>query len=513
VTVERHLERKGDGIVVTLELSADVRGPAEVDLVDEFPPGLPVEQAGFNVDREPDDGEVSLERVELHHVIEAATETVVYAIRLSAAADDVAFDPPTIRDVSLPGVPEPDVPDDGDSDGEASTPGTSAGGEPTDAGAVDEPDDPGGPAVEGQVSTDGEGLPEELSLDGSGGATTDEAAEQVADAEASRDGLEADDLDPIESALERAEVAGEGRAGARNGNGSPREPATDGAPAGDGTAGDPARSGGPAGGPPGSDGAAVPANPEEGTVPRSVRLKLDRLSARVEEFAAYAGALEGIIDRHGTVPEILDDIEADLADADDDLADVRAEVESLDERHVADVRDVRDRIDALEERFQDARREVAAKVDDVRGDLEGVREDVADVDAVRSELRDVRSAVDALGGRVSDHEDDVEDLDRTVRSVASDVSEVSRNVKALRSELQALQNDVDQLLRFREILADVFGGPVRRATEGGRDPFGDAAGWDRDADRAGTDDGAGTDDRGVDGDAERDGPSSTDSSS
>ena len=468
VTVERQLERRGDGVVVTLELSSDVRGPAEVDLVDEFPPALPVEQAGFNVEHEPDAGEVSLDRVELEHTIEDGPAKVVYAIRLSEGTDEVAFDPPTIRDVTLPGIPESGVPDaaeesNGDDAGDESVDSTASDEQPDETGAERPQTDPS-PDVDSSTNADSPsgdgGLPEGLSLD-------DQDAN--GDTGAAPSGDDADAIErAIESAIEGAETDGGGLADENGDGGAPADDAVPtGGPATNGSA--------PAG--PGGD----EADPEpRSEVPKSVRLRLDRLNARVEEFAAYAEALEGIIERHGTAPEILEEIEADLAEADERLADVRAEVEALESRHAADVEAYDDRLEALEARLDDARQDLESEVDDVRDDVDAV-------DGVREDVAAVSREVDALGDRLHDHEADVEDLGETVDRVASEVTAVSRNVEAMRAEMETLQDDVDRLLRFREILADVFGGPVRRATEGGADPFEDAGGADPEVDRSGTD--------------------------
>lgn len=60
----------------------------------------------------------------------------------------------------------------------------------------------------------------------------------------------------------------------------------------------------------------------------------------------------------------------------------------------------------------------------------------------------------------------------------TDVADLTGSVEAMRSDLESLQTDVDRLLRFREILSDVFGGPVQRATEDTRD-LEDRSGDDR----------------------------------
>lgn len=544
VTVERELEGRDDGIIVTLDLHADVSGPLRVEVSDEFPADLPAEQAGFNVEHEPDDGDLSLERAEIRHTVEDEPARIVYAIRLSAPVGPVEFEDPVIEDVTLPGLSAPDPAADEDDDppdaatdtaGEEPVPFDSSAFEPTvpaDRASEPSPDDAG--AVDGTESPPGD--PEG---DRDGGRAGDAGVDEgppIASESGGGDG------DPVERAIAESERSG-ASGPEEGGRGADRstDPSDADADRGDdgATAGAAAPDDGPRMGsghaPPGSSGpggqgsservagaesdidspegepgtgrasdrppAGAPGGPQAGEdaepapadeISRSVRLRLDRLNARVEEFATYAEALEDIIEREGTGPEIIENLERNLSDANERLEEVRTDVDSLQSEHSDDVSAVRERIDALEDELEDARSDLKSDIVNVRGTVDDVGADVERVDAettdnaedveeVRNHLETVESAVHSLDDRVDDYEDGLEDVGETVESVQSEVSELSESVDAMRSDVESLQVDVERLLRFREILADVFGGPVQRATEDDREP-GDRSGGGTPAD-------------------------------
>lgn len=160
---------------------------------------------------------------------------------------------------------------------------------------------------------------------------------------------------------------------------------------------------------------------EDGSDRRSVEARIDWLSARVGEFAAYTDALEELIDEHGTAPEFIDRIEG--------------EVDSLDER----LDDVDDRVEGLQDR-----------ADEIES---GVEEDV---DRIEGTLEDHSAEHDSLEGRIDDLDTELEEVRESVRSVEGDVADVSEEVGAMREDLAAVRAEVDRLSEMGESLADVF---------------------------------------------------------
>ncbi|MFC7027476.1 hypothetical protein ACFQH8_18520 [Halomicroarcula sp. GCM10025710] len=63
--------------------------------------------------------------------------------------------------------------------------------------------------------------------------------------------------------------------------------------------------------------------------PRSVETRLDYLSARVDEFAAYTTALESFLDEEGTAQEFIDRVDGEVADLATALEEVSEEVDTI----------------------------------------------------------------------------------------------------------------------------------------------------------------------------------------
>lgn len=147
-----------------------------------------------------------------------------------------------------------------------------------------------------------------------------------------------------------------------------------------------------------------------GTDRRSVELRVDRLSARVEEFATYAGALESFIDEKGTAPEFVDRVESRVDEIDDRVTATR---EDLDDE-VGEVRA------DLETEVASVREETTAETDELREELETTRSEVT---ALRDDLETVRSDVTELREEVATLSDDVEELTGMRESLASALSD------------------------------------------------------------------------------------------
>lgn len=147
-----------------------------------------------------------------------------------------------------------------------------------------------------------------------------------------------------------------------------------------------------------------------GTDRRSVELRVDRLSARVEEFATYAGALESFIDEKGTAPEFVDRVESRVDEIDDRVTATR---EDLDDEMGAVRQD-------LETEVASVREETTAETDELREELETTRSEVT---ALRDDLETVRSDVTELREEVATLSDDVEELTGMRESLASALSD------------------------------------------------------------------------------------------
>jgi archaellum component FlaC len=215
---------------------------------------------------------------------------------------------------------------------------------------------------------------------------------------------------------------------------------------------------GAAGQPPDSPVAAVENPPEVGGTGttaggrRSVEARLDWLSARVEEFAAYADAMEGLIDEHGTAPELIDRI-------DGDLAELEGRLDALREDHGDGMDDLAERADDVERRLEAVRAELEGELDDVHGRVDDQGAAVADLeerlDGLEAELEGVRSSVE-----------DVED----------DLATATDDIEAVREDLTALREEVAELAEVSESVTEVLeplaGGPLPHEQDEGDEDAG-----------------------------------------
>ena len=135
---------------------------------------------------------------------------------------------------------------------------------------------------------------------------------------------------------------------------------------------------------------------------RSTELRVDRLSARVEEFATYAEALEPFLDEHGTAPEFVDRVESRVDDIDERITDTRNDLEmKLDEEAAA------------------IRAELSTETTDLRSELEETRSEVA---ALRDDLGTVQEDVTALREEIAALSEDVGELTEMRESMATALS-------------------------------------------------------------------------------------------
>ncbi|MFC7019981.1 MULTISPECIES: hypothetical protein [Haloarcula] len=198
---------------------------------------------------------------------------------------------------------------------------------------------------------------------------------------------------------------------------------------------------------------------------RSVEARLDYLSSRVDEFAAYTTALESFLDEQGTAQEFIDRIDEEVAELGTAVEAVSEEVDAVRETNQDLGDELRRRTDDLEARIEDAHGSLEDDLDDVRTRLD---DDVARLDGSlddqAEDLDSLRADYEALEARVSDIEAEIERNAETVDSVEASVSDVADDVDVLRAEVETLRGDVEGLSEFRASLADAFGGSAGPAT-------------------------------------------------
>ncbi|WP_306058089.1 AAA family ATPase [Natronococcus wangiae] len=129
--------------------------------------------------------------------------------------------------------------------------------------------------------------------------------------------------------------------------------------------------------------------------------KVEHLQSRVEEVAAYTDALERFLDEQGTGEQLIEDLRAELASFEDDLA-------------------------AMNDRLEDT----DSRVDGVETDVESLTDWTADLE---TDLADVTDDVESVETDLDDVSDDVETVDERVDDLADDLEQVQEGLTDIRN--------------------------------------------------------------------------------
>ena len=183
----------------------------------------------------------------------------------------------------------------------------------------------------------------------------------------------------------------------------------------------------------------------EGLAPafsRSDDLRLAKLRARLEDFAAYADGLEAIIDEHGTATELVDDLRRDVDAATVDVDALEDSLAAASGEHAALV----ERFDAVDERLGT----LADRVDALTERLDAVDDDLAQTDERH----------ERLGARVAGVDRRVDAVDDDLASVRATLETFERTCEESMTELAAfasdLEDDVVEIDRWREQVGQAF---------------------------------------------------------
>lgn len=456
VIITRQLAESDDRITGTIEIQPTGENPVVlVHVVDEFPADLPIGAVGFNPDQGPEMGDVTPQRASIKQTVETESVRIEYGIKLDEPVETIQFDPPTIRAVETAEMTR-------------STAAQTDGGDRSST-SVDRADrtDESSRSCSSLLPSFGR---DPVGLERpEGHQSLDTTPEDPSTEPSETDGSNGDDVQSgaVESAIERVDEPDDSEheptgtePDSAQGRTGDRDPSTtDGRETGVGSAtldSEPPVEAETTAGESGRE-----TEPRER---RSVEVRIDQLSARVEEFAAYASALEDLIDEHGTAPEFIDRTERELADLDARVRSVREAVSAVEDTHDEDVDDLRERTDVLDGRIDDARQALETDLGDVRERVGDVSDEVERIDTgltdQGSAIGNIEGDLEALDDRVTGVEDDIEDVRTTVESVEDDVAAVSDDVSEMREELRSLRDAVKDLNEFRDSLAYAFDAPA-----------------------------------------------------
>lgn len=456
VEVSREIIHKSGGIVGTIKIQSQRDKPILVHVVEEFPADLPIEEIAFKPGSKPENGTITTDSASIKQTLTDDPVEIVYGIKLSASVGKIEFAPPTIQSVDFMRGSSTRVADNEDSSQPSSKSDISSGF----FSHITEKLSPSTSKSEQQgqkqsSSTTPERRTEETSnehADTDSSTTSGESGEQTTHPPENNDeGMSetnaASKEDSVEALKENPGEANEPAKDETESNRSIDDGSSPTAPAKE----------------------EESIDERESPPPRNIVVRLDRLSARVEEFAAYAGALEEIINEHGTATEIIDRFERNLEDLEDRLQTTRKEIAEMEKDHDGDIAELQDTTTQIEDRLDSTRETFDSEIETVRDELGDVEETVdrvevtterleTDINQHGSDLAAVSENVDSLDDRGDEMESELNTVRGSVQSVERDLVQVSDEIQALRDELETFRGELDDINQFRDTLANAFGG-------------------------------------------------------
>lgn len=412
---------------IRFEIESDHDGPVTVRLTESIPDSFPMDAVGFHPDYHSDQWTAFQDnRVRFTGSVEPDTSLVtVYGIRLEDEFDSTAFltepsvtvdgSESTASDVSesvenVVSTDHNEVVKDMLSGDRESVPGLESEGSTAESPGDDSSDDPD-PEIELDIDAAAERVADETTDSDASSSDTDtaEAQEPSDEPVSGGDDSTSDDPDAARSVLDGDE-------------------STDAAPQTN---------------PVSELAAALRSESIEEDDVRTVRdalgtgssgstdAKLSHLQERVEEVAAYSGALEEFLDEEGTGAQVIEDVRTELESLRSDLASVTETVEANS-----------DKLDDLDASVSDH----SDRIESVSSSVSSVEDSVTSVETSLSEQGDT---IDTVSEEVTDLEGSVDDLeDRT--------GDLEANVDTIESDLESVSDDVVDILDWREQLGSMF---------------------------------------------------------
>ena len=173
--------------------------------------------------------------------------------------------------------------------------------------------------------------------------------------------------------------------------------------------------------------------------------KVDHLQSRVEEVAAYAGAMEEFLNEEGTGMDLIEDVRAELSSVRRDVDAVQTDLDESDDT----IGSLEDAIETVETTVSD----LESTVSTVDSELESVSSSVENLD---DSMADSVDRLDSVESTQSSLEEAVDSLDTDVAAVTDDLDELNSTVSEVESNLAAVREDVTDIVEWRDQLGSMF---------------------------------------------------------
>lgn len=184
----------------------------------------------------------------------------------------------------------------------------------------------------------------------------------------------------------------------------------------------------------------------------STEAKLSHLQERVEEVAAYSGALEEFLDEEGTGAQLI-------ANVRDNVESLRSDVSSINEAVEANSAALED-LDESVSGNSDTLDSVTTSVSTLEGDLASVEDSVSALESSVSDhddaLDDVDDQVESIDSTVDELEVRTSDIESDVEENADDIEAVSETVDTIEDDLESVSEDVVDIIEWRDQLGSMF---------------------------------------------------------
>lgn len=177
----------------------------------------------------------------------------------------------------------------------------------------------------------------------------------------------------------------------------------------------------------------------------STEAKLSHLQERVEEVAAYTGALEEFLDEEGTGAQVIADVRTELESLRAQLSTVTETVETNTDR----LDDLDTTVTDQSESIESVSSSVSAVEDSVTTVKTSLDEQGETIDSVTDHVETLEGTVDDLEGRTSD-------LEGNVEGNTAELDSLSETVDTIETDLESVSDDVVDILEWREQLGSMF---------------------------------------------------------
>jgi len=170
----------------------------------------------------------------------------------------------------------------------------------------------------------------------------------------------------------------------------------------------------------------------------SVEARIKHLQTEIADLLAYTDALEEFLDENGTAEQTIEEFRTEVESLQSDLR----EVEGLARSHEEVISEVRSTVEGVEESVAS----IESEMDEVVEEVEAVKSDVSEVEGT---VADVEGTVDEMDETVADVEADVEELETRVGDI---------DIEGVREDVDEVETEIEDLKNWRKQLSSVIGG-------------------------------------------------------